>query len=165
MVGQSPAEPSANSFASLLRQFRAEARLTQEELAQKAGLSPRSISDLERGISRTARADTANLLADALAIAGPVRTAFLAAARGRGQASDVLTARDRSSINAPAAPVLSYAANDGILSLREAKVLGKLIDALAAAWNGEGTAIPVILLVGLVAHPEGQSMLIAPLQR
>ena len=47
------------SFAGLLRQFRAEARLTQEELAEAAGLSPRSVSDLERGINRTARKDTA----------------------------------------------------------------------------------------------------------
>ena len=60
------------SFAGLLRQLRAEARLTQEELAEAARLSPRSVSDLERGINRTARKDTALLLADALGLAGPV---------------------------------------------------------------------------------------------
>lgn len=43
------------SFAGLLRQFRTEARLTQEELAEAAGVSPRSVSDLERGINRTAQ--------------------------------------------------------------------------------------------------------------
>jgi transcriptional regulator with XRE-family HTH domain len=48
-------ERSGLSFAGLLRQLRAEARLTQEELAAAAGLSPRSVSDLERGINRTAR--------------------------------------------------------------------------------------------------------------
>src|SRR6202007_12938 len=42
------------SFAGLLRQLRAEARLTQEELAEAAGLSTRSVSDLERGTRRTA---------------------------------------------------------------------------------------------------------------
>ena len=47
------AEPGF-SFAGLLRQLRTEAKLTQEELAEAAGLSPRSVSDLERGISRTA---------------------------------------------------------------------------------------------------------------
>ena len=62
------------SFAALLRQLRAEARLTQEELAEKAGLSTRSISDLERGVSRTARKETGRLLADALGVSGPVRT-------------------------------------------------------------------------------------------
>ncbi len=58
MMNQSSAELPAVSFAALLRQLRMEARLTQEELAYAAGLSPRSISDLERGISRTARPAT-----------------------------------------------------------------------------------------------------------
>ena len=49
------AEQAALSFGGLLRQLRAEAQLTQEELAEAAQLSPRSVSDLERGISRTAR--------------------------------------------------------------------------------------------------------------
>jgi DNA-binding XRE family transcriptional regulator len=43
------------SFAGLLRQLRAEARLTQEELAETAGVSPRSINDLERGLHATAQ--------------------------------------------------------------------------------------------------------------
>ena len=64
------AEPAVLSFGGLLRQLRAEARLTQEELAEAARLSPRSVSDLERGISRTARKDTAELLAGALDLAG-----------------------------------------------------------------------------------------------
>jgi DNA-binding XRE family transcriptional regulator len=39
------------SFAGLVRQLRGEVKLTQEELAQAAGLSPRAVSDLERGIN------------------------------------------------------------------------------------------------------------------
>jgi WD40 repeat protein/transcriptional regulator with XRE-family HTH domain len=87
-------ERAALNFGGLLRQLRAEARLTQEELAEAAQLSPRSVSDLERGISRTARKDTAELLAGALGLAGPVRELFVAAARGRGPARDVLAARE-----------------------------------------------------------------------
>jgi hypothetical protein len=49
------------------------------------GLSPRTISDPERGIHRTARKDTAVLLADALGLAGPVGGLFVAAARGRAR--------------------------------------------------------------------------------
>ena len=71
------------SFGSLLRQLRDDAGLTQEELAEAASLSPRSISDLERGINVTARKQTARLLADALGLTGPQRTHFEAAARGR----------------------------------------------------------------------------------
>ena len=86
-------EELALTFADLLRQLRAEARLTQEELAEAAGLSPRSVSDLERGINRTARKDTAVLLAGALGLSGEVAESFVAAARGRGPAADVAAAR------------------------------------------------------------------------
>ena len=85
------AEPGL-SFAGLLRQLRAEARLTQEELAEEAGLSPRSVSDLERGINRTARKDTAVLLSGALGLAEPARALFVAAARGLVPAAEVLGA-------------------------------------------------------------------------
>jgi len=82
----------ALGFAAMLRQLRAEAGLTQEELAEAAGLSPRSVSDLERGINRTARKDTAVLLGGALGLAEPVRALFVAAARGLAPAAEVLGA-------------------------------------------------------------------------
>ena len=47
------AELPLTSFAALLRQLRVEAGLTQEELASAAQLSPRSVSDLERGVNMT----------------------------------------------------------------------------------------------------------------
>src|ERR1700731_4466571 len=77
-------EHPALGFGGLLRQLRAEAGLTQEELAEAARLSPRSVSDLERGINRTAHKDTAELLAAALGLAGPARELFVATARGAG---------------------------------------------------------------------------------
>jgi transcriptional regulator with XRE-family HTH domain/streptogramin lyase len=86
------AEQLALGFGGLLRQLRAEAGLTQEELAEAASLSPRSVSDLERGINRTARKDTAELLADALGLAELARALFVAAARGRAPAEEVLAA-------------------------------------------------------------------------
>jgi WD40 repeat protein/transcriptional regulator with XRE-family HTH domain len=86
------AEQSEVGFAQLLRQLRTEAGLTQEGLAEAAGLSPRSVSDLERGINRTARQDTAVLLAEALGLAGAAGELFVAAARGKAPASTVLAA-------------------------------------------------------------------------
>jgi transcriptional regulator with XRE-family HTH domain len=71
------------TFGQLLRQLRIDAGLTQEELAEAAAISPRSVSDLERGVSLTARKDTARLLADALGLAGGTRADFEASARGR----------------------------------------------------------------------------------
>jgi transcriptional regulator with XRE-family HTH domain/tetratricopeptide (TPR) repeat protein len=85
-------EQPAPGFAGLIRQLRVEAGLTQEELAAAAGLSPRSVSDLERGVSRTARKDTAVLLAGALGLAEPARGVFVAAAQGRVPAAEVRAA-------------------------------------------------------------------------
>src|SRR5215472_1832655 len=82
----------ALSFAGLLRQLRAEARLTQEELAQAAGVSPRSVSDLERGVTHTAHKDTAVLLAGGLGLAGPAVEMFVAAARGKASPAAALVA-------------------------------------------------------------------------
>lgn len=77
------ADVTGTSFAQLLRQLRTEAGLTPEDLAEASSVSPRSISDLERGINRTARRQTAQLLADALGLAGQERAYFEAAAAGR----------------------------------------------------------------------------------
>jgi predicted ATPase/DNA-binding CsgD family transcriptional regulator/transcriptional regulator with XRE-family HTH domain len=87
------AEQATSGLAGLLRQLRARAQLTQQELAKAAGVSPRAVSDLERGINHTARQDTAVRLAGALGLAEPVRSLFVAAARGRIQAAQVLAAR------------------------------------------------------------------------
>jgi tetratricopeptide (TPR) repeat protein/transcriptional regulator with XRE-family HTH domain len=80
--GEAVAEPPA-PFAGVLRELRAGARLTQEELAAAAGLSLRSVSDLERGVVATPHKDTVRLLADALQLSGWARIEFEAAARGR----------------------------------------------------------------------------------
>jgi len=70
--GEAVAEPPV-TFAGLLRKLRTEARLTQEELAEATGLSPRSISDLERGIAATPCRETVRLLADGLHLVGSAR--------------------------------------------------------------------------------------------
>jgi transcriptional regulator with XRE-family HTH domain len=85
-------EQPALSFAGLLRRLRAGAKLTQEELAAAAGVSPRSVSNLERGINRTAHKDTAVLLAGALGLTGPAEELFVAAARGHVPPAQVLAA-------------------------------------------------------------------------
>ena len=71
------------TFAAELRRLRGQARLTQEELAEAAALSVRSISDLERGVVTTPQKETVRLLADALRLIGPSRAGFEAVARGR----------------------------------------------------------------------------------
>jgi predicted ATPase/DNA-binding XRE family transcriptional regulator len=75
------------AFGPLLRRLRATADLTQEELAERAGVSARLISDLERGLIQRPRRDTVQLLADGLELAGAARDRFVAVARGTSSAA------------------------------------------------------------------------------
>src|SRR5262249_11519279 len=65
-----------SSFGELVREHRRIPGLTQEELAERAGVSPRSISEVERGGAHVPRRDTVALLARALNLAGSERSAF-----------------------------------------------------------------------------------------
>jgi non-specific serine/threonine protein kinase len=69
------------TFALLLRRHRQAAGLTQEVLAERANLSARAISDLERGINQRPRQETLALLAEALALPEVAWTQLEAAAR------------------------------------------------------------------------------------
>jgi predicted ATPase/transcriptional regulator with XRE-family HTH domain len=69
------------SFGTLLKHYRQAAGLSQEALAARAGLSARAISDLERGINRTPRYDTLELLSSALSLSPQQHTLLQAAAR------------------------------------------------------------------------------------
>src|SRR5262245_33620538 len=71
------------SFGTLLRHHRSAAGLTQEELAERAGLSRRGIADLERGVRQTPYAGTVDRLASALCLSESERVALVAAARSR----------------------------------------------------------------------------------
>jgi predicted ATPase/transcriptional regulator with XRE-family HTH domain len=74
------APTSAATFGILLRQLRLAAGLTQEALAERAGLSARGVQDLERGLRLAPRAETVRLLADALGVSGETRAALITAA-------------------------------------------------------------------------------------
>jgi len=66
-----------------LRRLRHATALTQEELAERAGISARTVSDVERGLRTVVHQDTALRLASALELTGERRRAFEALARGR----------------------------------------------------------------------------------
>jgi transcriptional regulator with XRE-family HTH domain len=67
----------------LLRRYRVLAGLSQEALAERAGISRRGIADLERGARRFPYPDTALRLAAARELSGSERAAFMAACRPR----------------------------------------------------------------------------------
>jgi predicted ATPase/transcriptional regulator with XRE-family HTH domain len=74
-------DPDAVTFAALLKRQRLAAGLTQEALAERAGLSAKAVSDLERDPERSPRLATVALLADALGTGPEQRAELLAAAR------------------------------------------------------------------------------------
>jgi len=69
-------------FGALLRRYRQAAGLTQEELAERAGVSARAVSALERGVNRAPRPATLDLLAEALGVAPEARATLEVARRG-----------------------------------------------------------------------------------
>ena len=72
-----------STFGELLRRHRLSAGLTQEALAQQAGLSARGIADLERGVRRFPYPDTVDRLAAALHLDAHERS-MLVSMRRRG---------------------------------------------------------------------------------
>ncbi|OLC22787.1 MAG: hypothetical protein AUG06_01650 [Actinobacteria bacterium 13_1_20CM_2_65_11] len=66
-----------------LKGLRQEAGLTQEGLAERAGISARTVSDLERGLRTAVHFDTAKRLASALGLDEERRRRFESLARGR----------------------------------------------------------------------------------
>src|SRR6185436_10616220 len=77
-------EQDDTTFATLLRQLREAAALSQRELAERAGLSLRGISDLERGLRQLPHPNTLRRLADALRVEEPERLALMGAVRRTG---------------------------------------------------------------------------------
>ena len=81
MSGEAP-------FSELLRQQRRAAGYSQEDLAERAGLSVGAIGSLEQGLRRAPHRDTVKSLADALDMPQTERQKFeKAAARARGRKS------------------------------------------------------------------------------
>src|SRR5579884_35606 len=77
------------SFAALLRRHRMACGLTQEELAERAGLSVRAISDLERGVRRIPYQETVRALSQAMDLSSQ-QSATLEAAVPRRQGPTTL---------------------------------------------------------------------------
>ena len=91
-------------FGALLLRLRAAAGLTQEQLAERAGLSPAAISALESGKRRTPRFATVELLAAALALDAQDRHELVAAARSTAGSAGGTVAAGRAPTMAGAEP-------------------------------------------------------------
>jgi non-specific serine/threonine protein kinase len=71
------------ALADFVRRMRLRAGLTQEELAERAGLTPNTVGVLERGLRRRIYPHTARALADALGLTEAERAELTALASGR----------------------------------------------------------------------------------
>ncbi len=90
-----------SALGALLRRVREESGLTQEELAERAGVSARTITDTERGLRGRLYADTAGRLAAGLGLNGSARDSFVEVARSRADA-----APDAGAVPHPLTPLL-----------------------------------------------------------
>jgi predicted ATPase/DNA-binding XRE family transcriptional regulator len=77
MPGETTAVPT-NLFGQVLRRYREQAQLSQEELAERAGLSAVTISFLERGVRRHPQPATLRRLAVALGLSDAQRAQLIA---------------------------------------------------------------------------------------
>ena len=133
--------PPAPRFGALLKHYRRAAGLTQEALAEQAGVSVRGIQNLESGVSQTPRPDTVALLATALGLAPEERAELLAAARRPPR---------RALPPAPSAvgpTVASFAAEALVPLVGRQRELALLAQFLAGA-GARGRAAPLLLLAG-----------------
>src|SRR5215218_5565868 len=149
-------EPQA--FGNLLRRHRVLGGMSQEELAERARLSARAISDLERGVKRTPRRDTVQLLAEALELSGETRRAFVTAARE--------PAARRTPRPAPHGPTGGFlgAVPEGSLIGREAELL--VIQAqIGAVVEGSGRLLAVAGEPGVGKTRISQEAMLACLAR
>src|SRR5712692_901218 len=81
------AADASEEFGALLRRYRLEAGLTQEALAERAGLSAHGISDLERGARTRPYLATFDRLASALGLSDRQRAALHAKRRSANTVS------------------------------------------------------------------------------
>jgi predicted ATPase/DNA-binding CsgD family transcriptional regulator/DNA-binding XRE family transcriptional regulator len=139
-------------FGAVLRRYRVAAGLTQEALAERAGLSPRGISDLERGARTRPYLATVRRLAEALGLSDADRRVLQTAAHAR-------CAIDRRSADHPGDLPVSLTSFVGreheLAELRQLITAHRLVTLLGPGGIGK-TRLAVEIATGLVdAFAEG----------
>ncbi|MFJ9850152.1 helix-turn-helix domain-containing protein [Streptomyces sp. NPDC101150] len=122
-----------SEFSALLKRLRREAEMTQEALAERAGVGVRTIRGLETGERADPRVTTVRLLADALGLSPEEREGLLASAVRR--TGDDSRPEDSTVPTAPAEPAAD--APPGSLHATLADVSERLAQAVAARWRRE----------------------------
>lgn len=116
------------AFGDFLRFYRSRVPLTQEELAERTGLSMRAISDMERGRTLTPQFRTVQLLVGGLGLEGEEAAEFTALAR----ASRIRAAQEKPEVPAAvASAVASFTLPPVLLELTGREAERTLLDGFA----------------------------------
>jgi transcriptional regulator with XRE-family HTH domain len=157
------------SLASLLKAYRVARHLSQEALAERAGLTREAISLLERGRRLSPRRDTVSLLAKTLKLSPGKRASLLAAAAAqRGRTAIAALAAFSSPSSLPLrltifigreqeiAEIQELLRSKRLLTLTGAGRIGKTSLALAVAAATQGQFVDGTALVELAALTDGE---------
>jgi predicted ATPase/transcriptional regulator with XRE-family HTH domain len=122
-------------FGLLLRSHRRAAALSQEALAERAGLSARGVADLERGVRRFPYLHTAKRLADSLGLTAEERVAFIEAAGRRF--SDAQPRTEASRMALPTPPTSFVGREQDLTEVRGLLSGGRLLTLTGAGGVGK----------------------------
>src|SRR5215469_6974233 len=151
-----PCHPMPTVFGERLRALRLAARLTQEELAERAGLTAAGISAIERGIRQRAYPRTVTALADALGLAGQGREAFTALARRPGPGGPL---PGLAGLGALPAPLTTFVGREGDLArVRPLLERARLVTLVGPGGVGKTRLAVEAAAAAVSAFPAGVTM-------
>jgi transcriptional regulator with XRE-family HTH domain len=138
------------SFGDALRRYRIAAGLTQEGLAERAALSPRGISDLERAARIRPHAATVHRLAEALGLSDADRRVLQAAAHAPTQSRSATESRTAAHDRVMPTPLSSFVGREHELAeVRQLITAYRLVTLLGPGGIGK-TRLAVEVATGLV---------------
>jgi len=146
--------PEPAGFAAVLRRQRLAAGLTQEALAERAGMSARGIQNLEGGVTRPAR-DSARRLAAALGLTSEEGASFLAAAQPAPRPAGATTGTGGLPHNLPAS-LTSFIGRERAVADLRARLGGVRLLTLTGAGGCGKTRLALEVATGLLDRcPDG----------
>ncbi|HEX5501268.1 MAG TPA: tetratricopeptide repeat protein [Thermomicrobiales bacterium] len=136
------------SFGAHLRRRREIAGLTQEELAERAGLTGKAVGALERGERQYPYPHTVRALADALGLSDGERATLVAAVPRRGGAADAGAAPPDAGEAAPKPPAPAWSPAPGGLPGHLTTLIGRERETAAVLHLLERLEVRLLTLTG-----------------
>ena len=151
----------SSEFGNLLRRYRLAAGLSQEQLAERAKISPNGISALERGYRRNPQRETVALLAGALMLSDDQRKEIEAAARAGaprrigGNLSLIGRPRDSIASNLPQSLTSFVGRDNDVAEVKDLLGRYRLLTLAGAGGIGKTRLAVHVGAELLSVHPDG----------